>query len=257
LPGEQRINPKLGLHVDSPLERAQGVALWRQIEQHLLNDIEAKRLSPGMRLPNETDLAARFGVNRHTVRHAIAALEEKGVFLVRQGLGTFIHEHVVEYAVGRRTRFSENLARSNVEARSEVLHSGIEPADAKSARVLELRSGQPMIRIQTLRMANGRPLSLSVHCFSAKRFPSIAGRIEQFGSVTRALKAEGVQDYLRKETRIFAAMPDVQEALLLRQPRNRPILIAESVNVDEAGTPIEFGVARFSADRIQLILNTP
>ena len=255
--GKGRINLRLGVCVNDTLERASGVALWRQIEQHLQNDIDAKRLSPGMRLPSESELAERFGVNRHTVRHAIAALEKKGLFLVRQGLGTFVHEHVLEYAVGRRTRFSENLARQKAETRSQVLHAGTEPADTKAARALGLRPGQPVVRIQTLRMADSRPISLTVHCFSAQRFPSIAERFEQFGSVTRALEADGVHDYLRRQTRIFATMPDAQEALLLRQPRNRPILVTESVNVDQAGAPIEFGIARFSADRVQLTLETP
>lgn len=243
--------------METSLERASGVALWRQIEQHLVRDVEAKCLTPGMRLPSEVELAERFGVNRHTVRQAIAALEEKGLFHVRQGLGTFVHEHVLDYAVGRRTRFSENLERLQMEARSELLASATGPANAATARGLGLHPGQAVVTLRALRSADGRPVSVTTHAFPAKRFPGIAERFAALGSVTRALAAEGVADYVRKRTRIYATMPDAQEALLLRQPRNRPIIVTESVNADRAGVPIEFGIARFAADRVQFTLDSP
>lgn len=48
-------------------------------------------------------------------------------------------------------------------------------------------------------------------------------------------------------------MPDSEEARLLRLPRNRPILVTESINIDSEGKPIEFGVARFAGDRVQIV----
>ena len=43
---------------------------------------------------------------------------------------------------------------------------------------------------------------------------------------------------------------------MLMQPRNIPILVTESINVDRGKRPIEYGVARFSADRVQLVVET-
>jgi GntR family phosphonate transport system transcriptional regulator len=51
------------------LDRDSGTALWRQIELILTSDIRHKVLRD--RLPNETDLATRFAVNRHTIRRAL------------------------------------------------------------------------------------------------------------------------------------------------------------------------------------------
>ena len=47
-----------------------GVAQWRQIADTLRADIAGGTLGPGDQLPTEARLAARFGVNRHTVRRA-------------------------------------------------------------------------------------------------------------------------------------------------------------------------------------------
>ena len=51
-------------------------------------------------------------------------------------------------------------------------------------------------------------------------------------------------------------MPDASDAELLRQARNRPVLVTESVNVDAAEVPVEYGVARFAADRFQIVFET-
>ncbi|HET7792682.1 MAG TPA: GntR family transcriptional regulator, partial [Rhizobacter sp.] len=43
---------------------------WEAIAAALRQDIAQGRLQPGERLPNEATLAARFAVNRHTLRQA-------------------------------------------------------------------------------------------------------------------------------------------------------------------------------------------
>ena len=49
-------------------------------------------LSPGTKLPPERDLAARFGVSRSSLRHALKALEHMGVLYQRVGDGTYLRE---------------------------------------------------------------------------------------------------------------------------------------------------------------------
>ena len=102
-----------------PLTRSAGVALWRQIAQMLEAEIRQGVYPPGGQLPTEAQLAARFRVNRHTLRRAIASLQEGGHLRVEQGRGTFVQEETIEYPVARRTssgsvRHSSPLA-SNVE----------------------------------------------------------------------------------------------------------------------------------------------
>ena len=57
------------------LARREGVALWRQIQQAIEADIAAGAYKPGARLPTEAELAARFAVNRHTIRRAMEEVE--------------------------------------------------------------------------------------------------------------------------------------------------------------------------------------
>ena len=61
------------------LQRGVGVALWRQIADAIRHGIATGLADENGRLPPEAKLAERFGVNRHTVRAAIAALAHEGV----------------------------------------------------------------------------------------------------------------------------------------------------------------------------------
>ena len=71
--------------------------------------------------------------------------------------------------------------------------------------------------------------------------------------LTEALKAVGVSDYLRQLTRVTARLPNAEEAELLRMPRNRPLLVTDNVNVDRAGTVVEFGISRYPTPRVQIV----
>jgi GntR family phosphonate transport system transcriptional regulator len=78
----------------------------------------------------------------------------------------------------------------------------------------------------------------------------------QTGSVTQTLEHYKVRDYFRKSTRIIARMPTAQEARELGQPKTRPVLITESVNVDARGVPVEFGVSLFASDWVQIVVDS-
>ena len=71
---------------------------------------------------------------------------------------------------------------------------------------------------------------------------------------SRRLNGGGCQscDHIRARTRISARMVKQQDARLLELPLNHPILLAESINVDQHGRVIEYGVTRLRGDRMEL-----
>jgi GntR family transcriptional regulator, phosphonate transport system regulatory protein len=83
-----------------------GVTLWRRIADDLERDIAGGAHAAGERLPGEVAIAGRFGVNRHTVRRALAELAERGLVRAERGSGTYVEAARLAYPIGARTRFS-------------------------------------------------------------------------------------------------------------------------------------------------------
>ncbi len=236
------------------LSRNSGVSLWRQIEDMLAREITEGHIEPGARLATEFALAARFNVNRHTVRRALASLQERGLLRIEQGRGIFVREPVIDYSVSWRTRFSDILIQQNRIPAGRLVSSDQRVADAQIAAALDVPVGHPVVVLETVGTADGHPVLVSSHHFPV---PPCAGIDRAFeaggGSITRALEACGVTDYWRRSSRVSARLPGTRDARLLAQDRTRPILVAENINVDDRGRPIEFGLSRFSGDWVQLL----
>jgi GntR family phosphonate transport system transcriptional regulator len=233
------------------LQSTDGVTRWRQIAESLSREVQEARFADG-RLPTEPDLAARFGVNRHTVRRAIGVLVDEGLVRVEQGRGTFVANGHIDYLLGRRTRFSANLQREGHEPGHQLISTTLGSADAATAQDLGLGAGASIIEIETLGRADGVPVSYAVHRFPAKRFAALPEAFAATLSVTDALAACGVSDYTRRTTRLVARMPSRLEAHYLEHPPSRPVLQAESVNIDVEGVPIQRSMTVFSGDRVQV-----
>lgn len=251
---KQRTKHDVFVTEGAALDRGAGITLWRQIEARLAREIGDGAYEPGAQLPTERDLALRFGVNRHTMRHALSALAERGMVRIEQGRGMFVQETVLDYLIGARTRFSEILITQNRRPSGRLLRVDDDRRDARVARELKLPASSPLVELETLGEADGRPISVTSHYFPRSRFPGLTEHYRRTGSITRALQACGVNDYTRAFTRLAARLPSAEEALLLRQPRSRPVIVSEAVNVDGAGCPIEYGLARFASERVRMMI---
>ena len=240
--------------IDVEITRSAGIAVWRQIQAALEKDIAGERLAGGSRLPTEGELARRFGVNRHTVRRALAAMQAKGLLRIEQGRGTFVRETVVHYPLGRRVRFSESLLKLRRNPARRTLFSRVVEGDEAICRELHLRPGSSLLHIEGLGEADGQPLDVSSSYFPAQRFCGLDQIYRETGSVTASFKRMGLADYTRKITRVTARMPSAEDARLLDQPRNRPVLVVESVNMDVNGIPVQYGLTRWASDRVQLVI---
>lgn len=234
-------------------DRSGGIARWRRVADALRQEIADGSLID--RIPPESRLAQRFGVNRHTVRRAIAALADEGLLRAEQGRGTFVNRPAerLAYPVGARTRFSENIARQQREPGGRLIKADQVSADARLASILECRVGAPLHRLETLHVADGVPLSVSTSWFLLERFPNIVQDYAESGSITRALEAAGLSDYRRRETRLTAERATPNDAQALSLSPDGLVMVARAVDIDLENRPIQALRTRFSADWIELV----
>ena len=103
-------------------------ALWQQIHETLTREIGSGNYPRGQKLPTEAVLARRFDVNRHTIRRALPLLQEDGLIHVRQGAGAFVSHGQIDYRLGEKTRFSQNLSGTGLDVDGVVLRLETLPA---------------------------------------------------------------------------------------------------------------------------------
>ncbi|CAA6605544.1 conserved hypothetical protein [Rhodospirillaceae bacterium LM-1] len=229
------------------------IPLWRKAAQTIRQWIVDGNYGPSEKLPTEAKMAQLLGVHRHTVRRAIAQLNGEGLLSVEQGRGIFVQEWVINYRVSKRTRFSKNVAAEQRHPGGTLVAAREIKAEGAVMKALALRKGTPVLVLDILNEADGRPISISSHHFPKARVPGLFEAYRKTGSITKALALSGIADYTRKSTSVSARPARSADAKQLQQSPNRPILLAESVNADMEGRPVLYSVSRWASDRVQLV----
>jgi GntR family phosphonate transport system transcriptional regulator len=235
-------------------DTAAGVALWRQVADGIERGIADGRFAAGERLPGETEIAEAYRVNRHTVRRALATLAERGLVRAERGSGTYVEAPRLAYPLRSRTRFSEIVGADGREPDGQLINASEEPASRELARLLRLKTGALLTRIEALRLADRTPICVGTIWLSAERFPE-AGRIyARVRSMTKLLAHYGIRDFRRASTRVTAAIADAADGARLELALGRPVLVVDSTDVDTEGKPLTTKRTRFAAERVEFVV---
>jgi GntR family transcriptional regulator, phosphonate transport system regulatory protein len=228
------------------------LALWSAIANTLRREIAEEVYRPGDKLPTEAALSARFGVNRHTIRQAIASLAKAGIVHSRRGAGVFVASRPAEYPLGRRVRFHQNIAATGRTPSRRITRAETRPCLPREAEALGLAAGDAVHVIEGISLADGQPLAAFRSVMPAARLPGLLAALEKTASVTAALAACGVADYTRASTRITAKLAAPLMAVALQVPVGAAVLRSVAVNVDADGMAVEYGTTWFAGDRVTL-----
>lgn len=116
---------------------------------------------PGSQLPTEAELGEQLGVSRTVVREALRILQDEGLIMRRHGVGTFVRDQAIlknlnfNYGI---TEMIESAGHQPGTPHLAVLHMA---ADSDSAGQLRLEVGAPLVTVERVRTADGRPVVFS------------------------------------------------------------------------------------------------
>jgi GntR family transcriptional regulator, transcriptional repressor for pyruvate dehydrogenase complex len=106
---------------EGPVRRT---SLVDEIASRLQKDVFQRRYAPGEALPPERVLAAKYGVTRTSLKHALVRLEELGLIRTRHGVGSIVQDvqesggaEVLKYLVSSGGVVDDQLLRDVIEAR--------------------------------------------------------------------------------------------------------------------------------------------
>ena len=220
---------------DNETSKRRATPIWLAIATAIRGDISEGRYATGDRLPTEASLADRFGVNRHTVRHALSKLIDEGLIRTRRGSGAFVAARPTTYPIGKRVRFHENLIAAGHAPEKRVLQIETRAVSEGEALALNLPVGETACVYHGLSFSDGHPIALFESIFPVTRLPGIDEALRVERGVTDALRKVGINDYTRASTRLTAVRADVTQALHLQLREGDPLLRSTSINVDSEG----------------------
>lgn len=205
-------------------------------------------------LPAEHQLAARYEVNRHTLRRAIDQLVERGWVQRRQGVGVLVLMRPFDYPLNAQARFSQNLLEQGSHPTSEKLLAVLRPASSHIADALSVKEGDNVIHLRTLRRVNGIALCLIDHYFSdLVLWPLLQGF--NHGSLHDYLREQCGLALQRTQTRISARRAQAKESKVLEIPNMAPLLCVRTLNHrDGEENATEYSVSLTRADMIEFTM---
>jgi GntR family transcriptional regulator len=232
-------------------------SLTEQVKSHLKERIIKAEFEAG-RIPSESRLANELGVSRNTVRDAFSRLEIEGVIFRKQGVGTFVNEANLlvktrlEEIVPYETLIREHGYTPAV-ALVEVSERGAGP---ELARRLNLKSGEPILAVQKLFLANGQPVITTWTYLPKKmiRLPYVDDDLQ--APVYQFLPEfcrQTLAYYLTDVVPIIAPAWLV-ERLALRAKPPTALLSFEEIGHNQAHQPIIKAVSYFRDDLLRLRL---
>lgn len=214
--------------------------LYEVISRDLTEQITSGRLKPGQRLDSETNLAARYGVSRMTVRQALGVLESDELVARRHGSGTFVTEHRdIKRRANRLAPFNEELGIEADDITTTLLEREVAQPPEGISRTLFNAIGPTAVHLVRLRSYKGRPITVQDSWIPYLLAPQLAhGRLIQ-GSVYKTLASRSGIEIARAEQQVTATNATPDFAQLLQIEEGSALIKTRRVSRLASGTVIE------------------
>jgi DNA-binding GntR family transcriptional regulator len=235
------------------LARRPGISLYSEVTRDLRRRIDSGEFSPGQRLPTEMEFARGYGVNRLTVRRALADLARSGVIRTEHGVGSFVRERVIRHRIDDgHASLSESMAARGLTVIHEIISAHVLPAEHARPRRFAEWPGT-VVRFRYRRLLEGIPWSLSETVM-----PSAIAPARWDGSVSlAALLSDRGTPVVRAERAFSAGTADSEDARWLDIEAGTPILVVAGINTDPAGREIMRLRHHTRADRAEYVVRLP
>lgn len=142
--------------------RTERKTLTELAQQELRRATLSGTFQPGSQLPVEAELCQMLGVSRTVIREALRTLEDEGLIVRRHGVGTFVRNRPILKNLNFNFGITEMIESAGLTPGTSYFAVKKEVADSEKAEHLEVAEGTPLITIERVRTANGRPVVYSL-----------------------------------------------------------------------------------------------
>ncbi len=215
----------------------------------VLSEALDSEFAVGEILPNERDLAARFGVARATLRQALEQLELEGRLQRRRGVGTTVAPPRVGVAVGASGQAWPGTGDDGWKAVDSTL--GV--PSAAVVRILETGAEEPVHTVRRSRVSHGQTVAAELLHIPAASVPDLSA----IDAPTGATRARAVLRELQRLTlegqdrAVELGSANTDDAKELDRLPGAPVLVV-TTRFFAAGRAAAVSVATYRADTCRL-----
>jgi GntR family transcriptional regulator len=225
---------------------------YQQLADLIRQRIDHGELTPGDRIPSESQLGDAYRLSRITIRQALADLERDGLLERVPGKGTYVRRkasHVER--VTRLTGFGQTVAALGLEPGYRTLTAEPRRVPKAIADRLRAQSGKAFV-VERILLADGEPIAehtsylpLWIVRSAAPEAFSIAALNR--GSLYRAIAQAGGRIFRADEV-VEPGLATREEAQRLETPEGALVLRVARTVLDEDGDPLEYVLLTYRAD---------
>ena len=196
----------------------------------ILASLQASEWLPGDAIPSEMELAARYAVSQGTVRKAIDELAAQNLLIRRQGKGTFVATHQEEDFQYRFLRLEPDSG-NKLHLKNQFLACENIKADTYIGRLLKLKVGDSVIRIDRVQSSDGRPIVFEEIWLPEGRFKGLTLDAPNAwpGPMYAFYESEYATHMVRAEEKIKAVLANPELAGYLELPEGTHFLSVDRV----------------------------
>lgn len=222
----------------APASRGFGLPLYLQVANALEQAIALGRLPSDAPLPSERELTEAFRVSRPTLRQALSHLGAQGVVYSRKGVGTFAAPPVLSRRFSMASVY-DDLRERGLDPRTKVLAMRTTSADERLASELHIEQGTPIVSLDRLRLAGGRPVALMHNELDLKGGPPLTKTLlEEHGLFELLRRRYGIQIAMGSQ-RLTARLATGSERAALHLADPEAVLVSNRLSFDAEGRGVE------------------
>jgi GntR family transcriptional regulator len=224
-----------------------------RLRAELLSELLDGTYPSGVKLPNEDELAGRSGVSRATVREAVGGLVEAGYLTRRHGSGTYVAGTLPRrHALERSVSYLSMIKEAGMTPGLVILDQSEHEASPEEAEALRVAAGEPLLRVERIRTADGRPVVYSVDLLPLRY---VSGDPTQLDASLYNVVEKSGHAVHGASARLVPVVAEPRLADLLEVEAGTPLLHIDQVDFDGDGHPVMLSAEWHVADAFELHIN--
>lgn len=235
------------------IEVSSSLPLYAKVEAALASSILGGAPPAGGQLPTEDSLIERFQVSRPTIRKAMQNLAARGLVEIRRGKGTFVTEPKVMQELTALSGFAEDMHLVGRHPTARVIDTRVVSAAEAVARRLALTTGEHVVRIQRVRLADGVPMSFDETYLPRELGEKVITNDLATAPIFSLLEEKYHVPLVEAEYRLeaVAAAPPVAAALDIEP--GSPLFLIERTSYTEGKRPVDYEMLHYRGDLTQFV----